>query len=821
MNMIPLRMIPPGDENVDVTDEQLSITIEEETTIPLFDSEPKAATKSVTETIFSRINVWFLATIAFVMPLAFLAIPGAPMDYGKGIVFAFIALVAAMLWVVGSLRDGAITLPRGAGLWLFGLVPGSFFVSALFSPASAVSFSGLVFEVGTFGAILLLWLVAFLYSSVFGNARRTALLYYSIFASAWAVFLYQTMRLFFGSDFLDFGILTNPTFTLIGKLNDLAIFSGAMALLSLGMLQLSPLRTIGKVAWWLTLGVSLVFLALINFSQAWIVIGLFALVFLVYGLSSLWRTDAGVPRSVFSTGFPVAALILVVASAFFFMLGNSIADTTNSFTQYSQLEVRPSWGATFDIISSTLKQSPILGAGPNRFVHEWLVYKPDAINSTMFWNAEFRFGIGLIPSFIVMTGLLGALAWLMFFAWFAYAGVRSFFDGERSSSATSLSAVSFVLALYLWIMAVIYVPGMTLLALTVIATAAFFALYGESRRITFLANQKIGFVSVLFLIVFLVGTFFGVYATAQKATAYDAYQKAQTVATAGDIDSAEKLIDRALRRNPIDLYYRAKTELGIVRLRSLLSQKDGRPVEELRAEFQDMLGAAIRTAQQATEYDPTNYANWLLLARVYAAVVPVNIAGALENAQTSLNRARAENPKNPKLYLEQAQLEIVHGDTVKARETLGKALEVKSDYAEALYLLAQLDIQERKVQSAMKSLEQITLINPNNAGLHFQLGILKYSQDDHKGAAGAFARAIYLVPDYANARYFLGLSLHQIGDTKNAVVQFERVLETNSGNDEVKKILENLKAGKDPFAGFTPPPPPPEKRPGLPVKESQ
>src|SRR5690606_42073919 len=64
------------------------------------------------------------------------------------------------------------------------------------------------------------------------------------------------------------------------------------------------------------------------------------------------------------------------------------------------------------------------------------------------------------------------------------------------------------------------------------------------------------------------------------------------------------------------------------------------------------------------------------------------------------------------------------------------------------------------------------LLSPNDPGLFFQLGLLKYNSDDFLGAARAFGQAVTLVPEYANAKYFLGLSLARLGETDLAIAQF-------------------------------------------------
>jgi hypothetical protein len=66
----------------------------------------------------------------------------------------------------------------------------------------------------------------------------------------------------------------------------------------------------------------------------------------------------------------------------------------------------------------------------------------------------------------------------------------------------------------------------------------------------------------------------------------------------------------------------------------------------------------------------------------------------------------------------------------------------------------------------------------------------------------------------------LGLSYARLGRSIDAIQQFEKILETNSDNQEVQFILDNLRAGKSPFADVKPPVDnKPEQRKNLPVKE--
>jgi TolA-binding protein len=80
---------------------------------------------------------------------------------------------------------------------------------------------------------------------------------------------------------------------------------------------------------------------------------------------------------------------------------------------------------------------------------------------------------------------------------------------------------------------------------------------------------------------------------------------------------------------------------------------------------------------------------------------------------------------------------------------------------------------------------------------------------------------VELVPDYANARYFLGLAYDRLNRESDAIAQFEAIQKTNPDNAEVNLILSNLKSGRSAFANAKPPiDDKPEKRAEPPIEEN-
>ncbi len=142
----------------------------------------------------------------------------------------------------------------------------------------------------------------------------------------------------------------------------------------------------------------------------------------------------------------------------------------------------------------------------------------------------------------------------------------------------------------------------------------------------------------------------------------------------------------------------------------------------------------------------------------------------------------------------------------------------KPNYTEALFLLAQMDIEDGNLRQAITRAENAALLSPNDAGIFFQLGFLRYRASDYAPAREALLRATALIPNYANAQYFLGLSEAALGNRQAAIAQFEAIAALNPDNTEIKSILANLRAGRAPFASGAKDTP--DKRSTLPVKDN-
>src|SRR3989344_3466938 len=387
------------------------------------------------ETRFDTAAFFVVLAGAFLLPLFFMPLPAVSLSFGKALLLALTGIIALLLWLVGRLQGGVIHVPKSGILAALLGILGAFLVSALFSPSPQISFSGLDYELGTFVSLLFLTLFAFLGAALFESRSRLFALYIAVVASFTAVF------------FLLNG-LNSSAGSLLGKWNDLGLFAGLIALLSLITLEYLTLEKKIRIFFYCALGIAIATLMVVSFSLAWGILGVFALIVVVYRFSLiLFAKKAG--RTLAVNTLPYAALAVLLLSVLFFLSGNALQGYLSTMLNVNQIEVRPAWSATTDILKGTWNESLIFGSGPNLFVRQWLLLKDEAVNLSAFWDTDFRFGIGLLPTFAVTTGLLGALAWLVFLGALLYRGARAFF--AAADQGTHYFVFSFFSVLvYLW-----------------------------------------------------------------------------------------------------------------------------------------------------------------------------------------------------------------------------------------------------------------------------------------------------------------------------------------------------------------------------------
>ncbi len=791
---------------------------------------------------FNTSSFAVLVLMLFLLPIFFVPSPFVSFQFGKMILLATLSILAFVLFLVSLLKSGSLPIPRSSIFLALALILIVHLLSSLFGNAPSASLIGYGFEVTSFTTILILSFVTFLVSALCQSPKRLLVVFKTFFIVSLVLALFHVLRLFFGAGFLSFGYFPNIISNTVGKWNELSIFFSITTILSLAALDILRSSLKARVVLSIFLILSLVMLVVINLPIVWYVIGAISLIFFVYLLSfggvqtntmDVVSSSSGETR-LKSSGRRISfgsLAVLIIAIIFAFTpLGSTINASIATKAKISSVEVRPSWSATLDISKEVFKETPLLGPGPNRFGTVWQLHRPD-VNLTNFWNTNFSHGIGFIPTTLIETGILGAIAWFIFFAFFLILGFRSTLSRFADRQSRFFVVSSFMVSLFLWIMNILYMPNTPILFLTFFFTGLFVAsLYvvGFSRPLTisFSKYPRMSFVFVMtFVFIIVVSLGLG-YIILGKSLSSFYYERGAAIArtSRANVDVALGSMLKALNLSSNDVYLRSVAELNVVRLGNIISTVDsGADIsEDLRNEFQNVLAAAIEASRRAQMKDPENYENWLSIARVYESIIPIGVAAAYDNAKVAYGEAIKRSPRNPALYLYLARLEATQNNLSVSKQNIARAIELKPNYLDAIFFLSQIDAAEGNIRGAIVSVEKILTVSPNDPNLLFRLGLLKYGIKDYVGAVKAFEQATSAIPVYANAKYFLGLSYEKLGRLEDAKRQFEDLARTNPENAEIKLILDNLKAGKDPFASATAPvDSKPEKRKNLPVEEKK
>lgn len=718
------------------------------------------------------------------------------------------ALLALILFASTRLRAQKLSAPKTLLLPLAWLVPLAYLLSTLFQTNPTVTFYGETLAVDSLAFMLSGAVLLTVTALTLTTRERMLSLYLALLGGAGMVALFELL-IFFARSLVTGTSFVVPVPSVVGSLNDLALFSGLVTVLSLTTLATLTLTKVSRVVVWAALVLSVAFLAVVNLKLLWWLVGGYALAMFVY---SMYQQFMKAEQSS-EEGMKLSGASLVVLAIALLMLfgGESVSGAPARWANVGELDVRPSWSATLAIGKSTLASNPFFGSGPGTFSHEWSQRRPLDVNETVFWNADFVSAIGFVPTSIISTGILGALAWLAFFIMLCVVGFRLFvLDKDRTDPLTFYIRISsWVGAVYLWLIAIITAPSPALIGYAFLMTGLFVATLGLNTRpveLVFKSVPKLGFVATLVLTVAFLSGVAGIAGYGSRYLAETSFQKAVlTYSSTGNLDETERLITRALAYNEVDTYRRLLAELYLRRMQELVTS--GKPPEEIREQFQQLLGAAVTHAQSATTLDGRDYQNWVALGNVYQNVVPLGIEGAYDSAMDAFNKALERRPNGPGIILSKAALERLVGKPVEAKAFAEEAIRVRSRYTDAILLLAQLQIEEGNVDEAVRSVEAAAILDPNNPVTFFQLGLLRYSKNDFAGAAGALERAVALNDVYANARYFLGLSYYRMGGlNERAIEQFEKVQSTNPESEDVKSILANLRAGKPPYGEATPAP---------------
>lgn len=745
---------------------------------------------------------FILVGLVAVLPLFVLPFNWAAVSQSKILLIVGVVILVSLVWALSRLFEGEIRIPRSALLYAGLLLVLAYIVSAGFAGWPANSLVGQGIEQDTLAAVIVFYAL-FAFTALLFTGRTTGMrtLVRALALGMTALFSIQALYIFFPS-YVNLGILSGLTSNALGSWHDLGILSGLALFLSVGLFRSGLFSGMWRFPL-IALGIlSVFFLVVIHFNDVlWGAAALMALGFLAALRSGIQSDGLSFTSAALRS---IALLVLSVALGLAALFGVSVWEKLPAPIQISEIEVRPSWQGTFDVGRQSLgaPASLLFGTGPNSFIREWGAHKPEGVNTTPFWNSDFSYGVGIIPTSIFTAGLVGTLAWLSLVVVILALFLRFVREVRPLSPGRTLFGFLLVSVAYLIVFHMIYTPGIALTGITFLLLGLLAVVVAGDRpsRVLSTGSMTGAVVFALVLLCAVPVTFAAGLIGREVISNTYVNRASSTFNASGSVADAHALLDTAFRissRN--DRAHRAAAELGLVEFTQLANQGNAEN-EEMRTKLQETLQKTIQHGLTAVSIDDANYQNWLILAQVYGSLAGANVEGAYEQAKINYERAFVANPSNPVPKLRLAQLAIAKNDLPGGREYLQEAIALKPDFAAALFILSQVEAASGNGDAAVQSAVAAVQIVPDDPLGWFNLGYILYSGGIFNDAAAALEQAIVRAPDYSNAMFFLGISYYQLQRPNDAVVALQRVLQLNPNETWLQEGISDIQAGRTPFA---------------------
>ncbi len=783
---------------------------------------------------WSAVSRWALIALAALAPIFFLPFTGLPVAAHKEVLVFGLVLIAFFALLGRILVEGKIRYPGhlfAASLALLVLVWGG---AVIFSANPLTGLVGGWSSPDGFFSILFFAILAFSVAASFN--RRDVEISLAAFLASLSILglfeIFQLLKIFI----LPFGFAQNAGFNPIGSINSVGALLAFGLIIACGLVSAGASQSGAKWPKRLLIAAAAIFifnLVVIDFWAIWIGLVLSSIIMIAFLSKNIEASGSeGLQLAYFRRAW-LPSLVLLSALIFLFV--------PSPFSKIIQTppEVFPSFGATWNIALFNFKAGHwLFGSGPGTFGYLFNLYKPDAINRTIFWSTVFMSGSSAVFSWLGTVGISGILAVLFLIFAFVFSGVKSAAVSDSSGETTGVISKSvFAAVIFIFTMWFLYSADFTVMVFAFWGMGIFAAasrsfaeeksprngttgaVFGNIPRaetansgfkdLEIFTTPPRVFVFSLLTVALMVAAVAAFYFEANRYAAENYF-------TQGDYASAVKFWQYD------DRYYRALAQNVFSQIGDLLSRKD-LPADQLKSQFQNAAATAVAAAKQAQNLDPQDPSNGVLLGGIYENLIPY-MAGSADFALSSYAAAVSVDPQNPAYYYDIARVEIAQADLAakqnapadaitgyldKAAADLEKSMQLKNDYAPPRFLLVQVYDREGKLTDAVKRAEELVSLDANDVGSLFQLGFLYYKNNQFDQSKQVLERAVGLSPNYSNARYFLGLIYDKENpkDKSAALDQFEKILALNPDNTEVKKIIANLSSGKSALFGIAPPAP--------------
>jgi len=760
--------------------------------------------------------------LTFLVPLFFLPNVPSVLELNKQALLVLLGGIAFLTWIGKLAWEGRIRIKKN-----FLLVPILIFllILALSTMLSVYRDQSMWGALGTesLSLVTIISLVAIflVINNNFNSRDKINNLVLVLISSSFIASIYAILQIF-GKFIFKNPILAQSSFNTVGSVYAFSIFIGAVLMLTTAaILEKKPF------------GIK-IFLAICSLIFVFVLISInfrTSLIMFLVGMAILLGLaiiTSGSEEKNKTLIIPMVILTLV-------LLSTLIGKTGSVMRVQLPVEVGLSQSASFDIAKSVWKEKALLGSGLSNYDLSYLKGKPAEINLTNFWSVKFNEAASRFFTLATSAGILGAAAFLFLIGSilvYLFSSLVKIF-GRKDRGVYTLVGIT-AAWVYLTLAFFLYPSNITVdfswwLLTAVFVTLSAIVFEKKEEIISETSSPRLSLMLSFVFVVIIVGFISLIFLEGQKYAAAVAYNKVLTSDAKGaKIEELVDKLNRVVNLDPArDLYHRNLSIALFAFLNQKVSEKGIQNLsEDDRANISNLYFAAEDQIKTAVNLNPQNPDNLIQLAQINQNVIGSK-DGAEQEALNNYKAALKVSPRDPSIYYQIGQVYLAMadientknasqqkpGEQVKlsdkakenialARQNFEKAVELKSNYIPAQFMIAVCMERLGETEKAIAQLEESRKMNPRDPGITFQLGVLYYQTEKYDKAREVLENTVKLAENYSNAMYFLGLTYDKLNDKKKALEQFQKVSDLNPDNEEVKKIISNLENGKKALEGL-------------------
>lgn len=722
---------------------------------------------------FDKVSFACLSLLVFLLPFFSLSFLGIDTGFLKIVLFVSLVSTGFVSFLLARLVDRKVSFLKEKTFWIFGAFIVVACLSSLFSSSRGMSFFGYGFEFGTTVSIIYMGVLMFISANFLKDRKLLDFIFGISVISFCIVGLLFIIRIFLPFQYLLGFPLGSKTAPFLGAWGDFGIYISFMTVLMLLARELLfKIKRYKKILSVIILfGCVLLMFAYSPF--AWIILGFSALA--IFSLKLLLLSEE-------KRKLPILSFCVVLLSILFVF--SSLSLSVGKWAGTNKEDVRPNIQSTLGIIKGSLYKHPITGFGSNRFNEAWVELHSKDVTSSDYWNINFSFGAGVVPTFFVTNGIFGGILMLMFLVFIitkTAQKTKSHYE-EKPFFISLLIVSSIIFVLFL-----LFVFGLVIATYFFIILGAVIAYLGESQSNEFnvgIKSKVFILVSIAICIIFIIF----LYSIFSRFVGFIYYNKAFSPNTSNDIKIF--YIEKAFNSTPNDFYARALSSAMYDKLTAILQNKNIEK-ESIKPELQNMISKIENYALFATKFDSKNSNNWQNMGILYSKMHMMGISNSFSNAVDAFEKAKFVDPYNPTPYISLGELYLYDKKYSEAESSFQGSLYVKENYEDGVLSLIDLYQERDGMSSALSYANSIKSNFIQSSPVLQKIGIIEYDSYLYKESLMDMNRAFLLDRNNDITRYYLGLIYTHLGRRSEALEMLGSIKDKYPDSNEIKDAYNN------------------------------